>query len=432
MQGRRRTGTVSVAIALLVVLYCGAAAAGPAATLQVWHLWDQPTWELQLQFDQQFMARHPDIKVESVNVTGGTAGYADKVLAAAMGRSSPDLMYVWGFMSKAWIQRGLLLDITPYMERSGDLNLADFFPTALEMFRSDKRYYGLPYDFGPFILYYNIDRFQERGVQLPTEEWKWEGQFLTAARKLTYTEGTQDRWAFFPWSLVVHPAMARFALQGFGAHILDDSETRSLLNSQATRDALGFWLSLIDEYRVAPTMAELNNNANAAGSFFNQGRLAMFTHGSWFSPNVVQQAHFDWDVGHMPAGPVERVTQGAGSGYAIPAGTAPERAQAAFQYLEEYLSTEGQCHMWGRSGRGSPTRRSAYRCYLGSPLAPRNARLFPDILSTYTALAKPMGPAYDDITNAWKAEMIPLFQGKRSIEEAIEVMDQRIQQLLAR
>ena len=44
--------------------------------------------------------------------------------------------------------------------------------------------YGLPYDFGPYIIYYNKDLFDKHGVEYPTSSMTWD-EFLEKCRALT-------------------------------------------------------------------------------------------------------------------------------------------------------------------------------------------------------------------------------------------------------
>ncbi len=60
-----------------------------------------------------------------------------------------------------------------------------------------------------------------------------------------------------------------------------------------------------------------------------------------------------------------------GSGYAI--AQTSEQKDAAWIYLNEYISEAGQNFMWARTGRGSPARSSAWKYYTESEFAPDGA-----------------------------------------------------------
>jgi len=55
---------------------------------------------------------------------------------------------------------------------------------------------------------------------------------------------------------------------------------------------------------------------------------------------------------------------------------------AAWIYLNEYLSTAGQAYMWGSTGRGSPARLSAWPSYLESQFAPEGAKNIEESMRT--------------------------------------------------
>ena len=57
------------------------------------HAWDPATWKRQLQFDQQFMRRHPNIVVKAENTPW--SHFIQKYLAQAAGGKLPDLEYTY-------------------------------------------------------------------------------------------------------------------------------------------------------------------------------------------------------------------------------------------------------------------------------------------------------------------------------------------------
>src|SRR5581483_1001619 len=101
---------------------------------------------------------------------------------------------------------------------------------------------------------------------------------------------------------------------------------------------------------------------------FTLGRAAMMNSGSWAAPALTLNAKFKWDIANWPKGPQKQVTYAAGSAYTITKNS--EQKDAAWIYLNEYLSTAGSTFMWGLTGRGSPARKSVWPSYLKSKFAP--------------------------------------------------------------
>ena len=54
--------------------------------------------------------------------------------------------------------------------------------------RFEGKYYYLPVRGSTFSLYYNKDLFDAAGLDYPTDEWKYEDEWLDAAKQLTIRE----------------------------------------------------------------------------------------------------------------------------------------------------------------------------------------------------------------------------------------------------
>ncbi|NLN29564.1 MAG: extracellular solute-binding protein, partial [Firmicutes bacterium] len=66
-------------------------------------------------------------------MSGGTADWIDRTYVQLAAGTAPDIMRTWGPFHVAWAEAGLLLDLSPFVER--DLtpdDIADFFPTTWE------------------------------------------------------------------------------------------------------------------------------------------------------------------------------------------------------------------------------------------------------------------------------------------------------------
>ena len=94
-------------------------------------------------------------------------------------------------------------------------DISDFRPDAIELYRWDGKTYALPRDYGNQNLYYNVDLFEEAGVEPPPADWEDTeftfDVFLDMAQQLTKTEGDRTtQWGFLvnrgqrPWASWVY------------------------------------------------------------------------------------------------------------------------------------------------------------------------------------------------------------------------------------
>ena len=102
-----------------------------------------------------------------------STNYEDAVRQALLGQKL-DVFYVGDNGYKSYAEAGLLLDITEYMETSQVYNVDEMWDTVVTRYKYDVntklsntetgRYYGVPKDIGPTVIFYNETHFKEAGV----------------------------------------------------------------------------------------------------------------------------------------------------------------------------------------------------------------------------------------------------------------------------
>jgi multiple sugar transport system substrate-binding protein len=105
---------------------------------------------------------------------------------------------------------------------------------------------------------------------------------------------------------------------------------------------------------------------------------------------------------------------------------------AAWIYLNEYISTGGQNYMWGITGRGSPARLSSWPSYLDSEFAPPSAPLIQQAMETIASheiIDKPTGP---QVTQTAGPIWDEVRAGNMSVEDGLNEVCASIQPLIAK
>jgi len=307
--------------------------------------------ERQKVFDKRFEERHPNINVKYERVKSWP-GREEFITMFAAG-VSPDIVYVHCGGAQEYIRRGMLLDLTTFIERTEAFAYDDIFEVAMKPFLdANNHVFGIPYDAGPVTLHYNTDIFQSGGVVPPVPEWTLE-QFLTTARKLTRDEdgdGNADQWGLARTDYWNSELLNAPVLSSFGGRLLNADETQTYIDSAESIAGLKWWIGLIHDYGVATPAP--------GGDKFFDGRAAMGFWGSWLVYSHIFDRSLPIDVGYAPKGPGGNSVTVAGSGFAISTGS--EHPDASWLYLSEYLGKDGARYLWAESGRGSPARRSAW------------------------------------------------------------------------
>lgn len=137
---------------------------------------------------KKFEADHPNVKVKIV-VTAADQ-YATKLKASITGNSVPDVFYFESGDLKAYVNSGVLLDLTSYVENNPNIDLNNIWKYGVDLYRYDGtmagqgNLYGMPKDVGPFALGYNKTMFEAAGIPLPDKDkpYTWD-EFIKVAQQ---------------------------------------------------------------------------------------------------------------------------------------------------------------------------------------------------------------------------------------------------------
>lgn len=388
-----------------------AAPSGEKIILTRGHHWEASFRPRQEEFDQMFLEEHPEFG--PFDITYNTWAEHNQIVPTwAAAGTLPDVIYVHGRYAFPWAFEGITRSLQDYVDNDDEFNVEGIWEESLRLYRFRNNLHAIPYDHGPIILGYNKDLFDEAGVPYPDDTWTMD-DLLEAAKALT----KENQWGFSGYGNAVNLGNEYgIALVGpWGGQVLDETETKILLDSEESLTALQWWADLIHVHGVAPQPAE----AEAVPAGLNlSGMAAMFALASWGTPDMHQSAAFAWDVAPWPQGPVARVTGSFGSGFAITRDS--KNPDAAWTYLSEYLSTEGMEFMWGSSGRGSPARKDAYQSWMDSEIAPEHAEYYLDALDTYAVTGRPYETlAGGEILDVFNRNTDLIQTGDMTVEQAV-------------
>jgi len=342
----RWRATEAVAVALAVVLTASACATDRTPERVTLRVLNWAT-DLELASEQRIADRWAesrpgvDVIVESI-----ASNYGEKLITGIASGTPPHVFLLDSPDVPALVDRGLVLDLAPYLKRVG-YDPSAVFPEVLETFRRGNQIYGLPKGFTPFVLYYNKRLFRDLGVEAPPDTgWTWES-FLATAKSLVEkgTEATQGtgpddvfainfprqlyEWIPFVWSA--------------GGDILspDGTHTTGYLDSPATVETFEFLTSLVTEHRVAPPVRFLSAGDPLRVARFHLGRQGMLVSGHWQLPRLMAYAEteaLEIGVASIPRrGSAPLQTALYASAWAVPVNTTHKRLAVE---LAAYLAGE--------------------------------------------------------------------------------------------
>ncbi len=308
-------------------------------------------WQMFRQIAAEFESANPDVHVALLYWPGDN--YEAKLQLTMAAGTAPDVIDVQDEPFAAYSKMGQFEDLAPYLDKTGDEYAPErFYPTALETFRVSGKQYGLPWNGGMLMMYYNRKLFRKAGLPDPRPDWTWE-QWVGICKKLTLDDDGDGRIDQFGTQVNSHYMYSLLPwIWMFGGDTLDDSMTRCTLDSPAGRQSLAFLRDLIYQEHVAPRSNEFSGMGGNVT--FMTGRVGMVMDGVWALP-FMRQTDLDWDVTFLPRGPAGRFSRGTWDGISMYRKS--QHKDAAWRFIRFMTGERGQYYV-AATGRAIPPRKS--------------------------------------------------------------------------
>lgn len=111
-----------------------------------------------------FEEAHPDITVKVENVGVGVDEYTKIQNAIDAGSGGPDVAHMTYDAIPNFALTGSLADLTQY---GGESVSEIFLPGVVSLVERGDAIYGVPQDFGPAVMFYRADVFEQLGIDVP-------------------------------------------------------------------------------------------------------------------------------------------------------------------------------------------------------------------------------------------------------------------------
>ncbi|MBD3919814.1 sugar ABC transporter substrate-binding protein [Paenibacillus sp. PR3] len=251
---------------------------------------------------KKFEEDHPGVKVKIVTTTADQ--YATKLKASIAGHSVPDVFYYDPGDLRAYVNSGVLADITQYVEKSS-IDINNIWPYGVNFYRYDGsvtgqgNIYGLPKDVGPFALGYNKTMFEKAGIALPDKDkpYTWD-EFIKVNQELTKDTNGDGKIDQFGTGFNVNWMLQSFVWSN-GADWLDSTKTKVTIDDPKFAEALQYFADMQNVYHITPSVQE----AQTLDTYqrWMKGEMAFFPVGPW-DMSTYEKLPFEYDLIPMPAG----------------------------------------------------------------------------------------------------------------------------------
>ena len=250
-----------------------AESSGEAVTL-TWAIWDEATTQYWGDIKTAYEASHPNVTIEMVDL--GSTDYMT-VLATELSGSGTDFDVVTikdvpGYATL--VQKNSILPLDDYIAADGvDLSK---YAGATDQVVVDGKLYELPFRNDFWVIFYNKDLFDEKGVSYPTNDMTFD-EYDALAREVTDTSfGSQIYGAHYhTW---------RSTIQLFG--VLDGKH--SILDGDY-EFAKPYYEMVLNQEKdgVCRTYNDLKTEGLHYSAAFSGGDVAMMNQGSWFIATLI-------------------------------------------------------------------------------------------------------------------------------------------------
>lgn len=404
-----------MAFAMLLLGGCGAPRER-GETVQFWTIGREG--EAVTRLIPDFQREHPDIRVEVQQIPLKAAH--QKLLTAYAGGSLPDLTQ----LGNTWIpELAALHALEPLqarVDRSIDINPADYFGSIWATNRIDGVLYGIPWYVDTRLLFYRVDLLREAGYETPPRDWAQWQQQMDAIR----AKSGGKRWG------VLLPTNEYEQLQSLALQqsdpLLRDGGRYGNFESAGFKRALAFYVGLFKRGDAPPfTNVQVSNPWDE----FGRGAYVFYLSGPWnigeFRKRLPASQQADWSTAPLPGPDGPGASNAGGSSLVIL--RASRHKDAAWKLIEFLSRPAVQRRFYDLLG-DMPPRRSSWEggALQGDP----KARAFRDQLERVKST--PLVPEWEQIATEMQLVAARAIAGQLGIDQATAEIDARTDAILAK
>jgi multiple sugar transport system substrate-binding protein len=379
------------------------------------------TYELYKKMIKTYEDKHKNVTIETQAIT---QDYSTTILTRIAGGNAPDVFWISNESVISYAARSALLELNPYdgMYFKKD----DFMDNALSAYTYNDKIYGLPADSAGNLLFYNKEIFDKAKVPYPKADISWE-DLQKLAKQMTIKEGTTVSQYGYATDIDWFYWMPFLAMAG--GSILDETGTKSVVNSPENAKAFNFIRDLMVKDHVAPTMAELKTTPGS--QLFQTGKAAMYFGGAWNISSTFRQENLKWDMVSPPMDKNKGNVLGLG-GFAIAKNT--KHPDEAAEFLSWFSGEEAQTIKMEGGFAGSPTIKSL----ISSPIATKGfenpfdstVHLSEIGESIKVAVTAPKSAHWTEVSTEMAKQLELFWLNKQDIGTTLKIVDEKISAIL--
>lgn len=377
-----------------------------------------------------YVAENPGVTIERILPD------STKLAAMIAAGEAPDIIEGSGADTPAWVERGWVLDLTPYFATSTVLKVDDMVP-AVEYFRYKGGWYGMNKDWSPDQSFFiSKTAAAEAGIILPpantiityAEAGEW-------ARKMTKVEGGRVVRVGMSYSDYWDATVQTILMENGEDLYSEDFSTANIKGNPTVVAFLTFMAELAKDNAI---FSPLNPSPEWVVPDLMNGRAASATNGYWIQGGfrgtenpVVAPGDYVMYPALSWGGKVTVNPALGGSGWFISATT--KNPDAAWKFYEYYMGG-APALVRAQTGWGLPALKSLYSQI---PTAEAWQKQYIENVQweqeNTIQTPRRVNPYYSTgvFNTTWQANLERYLKGEITIEEAIANLDTEVNKAIA-
>ena len=414
---KRLLALVLAAMMALSIVSFAAADEGTTLTIVAW---DANTTGYLTAQKEAYEASHPGITIEYIDVS--SQEYDEKVSTMLAANDTSDIFMVKdipGIMN--WYEAGYALNLNDYIAKAG-FGL-DGFVGMESNYCYNGEQVALPFRSDFWVLFYNKTLFDAKGVEYPTNDMTWE-QYKEKAIALA-GDGNYGSHYHTWLSAVVNWAVCD------GVNTLIDGEYSDL----------AYFYQLEKDLEAAEAIMafpELKASGLHYSGAFGNGNIAMMPMGYWYVATLIDNIKAgeynvsDWGITAVP----HKEDVKAGSTFGNPTGVMINKkavnADAAWDYVAWLCGEEGSKVTASTGNRPAWASESVAAVMASVEGFPQDENSSAALLPAFVGIEMPAAPEASALNTILNEEHSMIMNRELSIEEGIEEMNERAEEVLAK
>jgi len=300
-----------------------------------WHMYDaSPGKEIMDEIIGRFNTNNKlGIEVEALAISFWD--YWDKLGVAMAAGQEPDIfMHDLGNVASR-AHKGVLADLTPYINKKGIDAEKIFFSAPLSMCKWEGRFYALPFETDVRLLYYNKDLFRQAGLDPEKSPSTWQELWEYAGKiDRKSQQGTYDILGFNP---IYGQSYFWMYVWGTGGTFYDEKGNISVNNPTVVK-ALEEWMAMLNKLGVKE-LENFNATYGWGADAFLSGKLGMVIQvGQYASIIKLFAPTLNYGVTHIPY-PVRATWS---NGFSLEVSNRSKNKEAAAEFVLYLVGKEVQ------------------------------------------------------------------------------------------